>query len=55
MAVGPKVWAYVVNDNETNRDLKDYRGYFDLAVKLGNEDGLMLASGFNWAKEGGSD
>jgi outer membrane phospholipase A len=52
--VAPKVWAYVNNDDQTNSDLKDYRGYFDLEVKLGNADSFVLGSHFRWAKEGGS-
>jgi len=54
LAVGPKIWAYVDNDDETNRDLKDYRGYFDLACKLGQEGGLVISSDFRWARKGGS-
>jgi phospholipase A1 len=54
MAVGPKVWAYVDNDDETNRDLQDYRGHVDLGLKLGKEDGLLLSSNFRWAKKGES-
>jgi len=52
--VAPKVWAYVNNDDETNSDLKDYRGFFDLEVKLGNADSFVLGSNFRWAKEGAS-
>lgn len=52
--VAPKVWAYVHNDDQTNSDLKDYRGFFDLEVKLGNADSFVLGSNFRWAKEGGS-
>jgi outer membrane phospholipase A len=54
MAVGPKVWAYVDNDDETNQDLKDYRGHVNLELKLGKEDGLLLASNLGWAKRGES-
>jgi phospholipase A1 len=54
LAFGPKVWAYIDNNDETNRDLKNYRGYFDLEAKLGKEDGFLLASSFRWAKKGGS-
>lgn len=54
MAVGPKVWAYADNDNETNRNLKDYRGHFDLELNLGKEDGLMVSSNFRWARKGES-
>lgn len=52
--VAPKVWAYVNNDDQTNLDLKDYRGFFDLEVKLGSADSFVLGSHFRWAKEGGS-
>lgn len=50
----PKVWAYVANDDDTNPDLSDYRGYFDLELKLGKADGFVLNSHLGWAKEGGS-
>jgi len=50
----PKVWAYVANDDNTNPDLSDYRGYFDLELKLGKADGFVLNSHLGWAKEGGS-
>ena len=54
LQVAPKVWAYVGNDDETNADLDDYRGYFDLGLKLGNRNGFVLASSFRWAKKGAS-
>jgi outer membrane phospholipase A len=50
----PKVWAYVANDDGTNPDLSDYRGYFDLEVKFGKADSFVLNSHLGWAKEGGS-
>jgi phospholipase A1 len=52
--VAPKIWTYVANEDENNPDLKDYRGYFDLEIKLGQADGFVLGSHFHWAKEGGS-
>ena len=52
--ISPKVWAYVSNDEDTNSDLEDYRGYFDLGLKFGKADGFVLGSHFGWAKEGGS-
>lgn len=54
LQVAPKVWAYVNNDNDTNPDLDDYRGYFDLEVKLGRADSFVLGSSFRWAREGAS-
>ena len=35
--VAPKVWAYVANDSDTNPDLEQYRGYFDLELEFGRE------------------
>ena len=52
--VAPKIWTYIANEDENNPDLKDYRGYFDLEIKLGQADGFVLGSNFRWAKEGGS-
>ena len=54
LLLSPKVWAYIENDDSTNADLKDYRGYFDLEVKLGFAESLVLGSHLGWAKEGGS-
>ena len=54
LQVAPKIWTYVANDDETNPDLDDYRGYFDLEVKVGKADGFVLGSSFRWAKEGAS-
>ena len=52
--ISPKVWAYVDNDEEANKDLPDYRGYFDLELKCGLADGLTVGSTLGWAREGGS-
>lgn len=54
LLVAPRVWVYVMNDDETNPDLKDYRGYFDLEVKLGKVDGPVLGAHLRWAEEGAS-
>lgn len=54
MAVSPRVWTYVDNDETTNPDLRNYRGYFELGVKLGQQDGFVLDSRFRWASQGGS-
>jgi phospholipase A1/A2 len=52
--ISPKIWVYVDNDEEANKDLPDYRGYFDLDLKCGLADGLVVGSTLGWAKEGGS-
>jgi len=54
LQVAPKFWLYVNNDDETNPDLKDYRGYFDLELKFGQAEGLVLGSNLRWAREGAS-
>lgn len=48
----PKVWTYLGNDNDTNPDLVDYRGYFDLEVKIGNPEGLALGTLYRQGKKG---
>lgn len=53
LSIAPRVWGYF-STSENNRDIADYRGYFDCEVKVGKENGLMLSSLFWWAKEGGS-
>jgi outer membrane phospholipase A len=52
--IAPKIWTYIANEDETNPDLKYYRGYFDLETKLGKADSFVLGSHFRWAKEGAS-
>jgi len=52
--VATKVWTYVENDDESNRDLPDYRGYFELELKCGLAENLVVGSNLRWAKEGGS-
>lgn len=54
LEISPKVWAYIGNDDMTNPDLPDYRGYFELEIKLGKDDGLVLGSNFRWGSAGAS-
>jgi len=54
LQIAPKIWTYVYNDDETNPDLPDYRGYFDLELKLGKADSFVLGSNLRWADEGAS-
>jgi outer membrane phospholipase A len=50
----PKIWAYVGNDNDTNPDLMDYRGYFDLEIKAGTANSIVFESHFRSARKGNS-
>ena len=50
----PKVWAYVANDSDTNPDLEQYRGYFDLELKFGKADGAVVGTHLRWADQGAS-
>jgi len=50
--IAPKIWAYANNDNETNPDLKDYRGYFDLEIKAGKADSFIVETHFRDARKG---
>ncbi len=52
--VAPRIWTYVRNDDKTNPDLSDYRGYFDLEIKAGKADGLVFRSLFRHAGKGSS-
>lgn len=54
LQVAPKIWAYIGNDNDTNPDLDDYRGYFELDLKVGRANSLVLGSCFRWACQGAS-
>ncbi len=50
----PKIWAYVGNDDDTNPDLMDYRGYFDLEIKAGTANSIVFESHFRSARKGNS-
>jgi len=54
LLVAPKIWTYVKNDDDTNPDLDDYRGYFDLELVFGRAESFVLGSHLRWAEEGGS-
>lgn len=42
VGVSPKLWHYI--DKEDNPDIARYRGYGQLGVRVGRDDGLMLAA-----------
>ncbi|WP_155324307.1 phospholipase A [Desulfosarcina ovata] len=52
LKIAPKIYTYVNNNDDTNADLKDYRGYFDLATEIIDPDGLALESHLWWADKG---
>jgi len=54
LEVAPRIWAYVENAEDTNPDLADYRGYFDLELKFGKADSFVLSTLLRWANKGGS-
>lgn len=54
LAVSPRIWAYVGNDDETNGNLDDYRGYFQFQAKIGSPEGLVLDTRTRWADKGPS-
>ena len=54
LGIAPKIWTYVGNDNQTNPDLSAYRGYFQVDIRAGKADGLVIGTDLRWAKEGGS-
>lgn len=42
VGVEPKVWGYI--DKEDNPDITRYRGYAQLGLRFGRDDGVMLAA-----------
>jgi phospholipase A1 len=50
--LSPKIWSYVENDDTTNADLPDYRGYFDLEAKFGLAESFVAGTHLRWADEG---
>lgn len=54
MRISPEVWAYVKNSASGNPDLRYYRGFFKLKLKMGKADGPVFGADLGWAREGGS-
>lgn len=54
LTVAPKLWVYVINEDENNPDLADFRGYFDLQIQAGRPTGLCLDTHTRWAEAGPS-
>jgi phospholipase A1 len=54
MLLAPKAWVYVRNDDDTNPDLADYRGYFDIESRIGDPEGFALGSHYRHGRRGGS-
>lgn len=54
LQVAPKVWGYLGLEKDTNADLPDYRGYFDLEIKAGRAASLVMESHLRWARRGPS-
>ena len=52
--LAPRIWTYVNNDDDTNPDFADYRGFFDLELRFGKAGGPVLGSNFRWADKGAS-
>jgi outer membrane phospholipase A len=50
--IAPGLWSYFSNDDETNPDLADYRGYFNVGITVGKADGLVVDGNFGWASQG---
>ncbi|NNK02457.1 MAG: phospholipase, partial [Desulfatitalea sp.] len=54
LGVFPRVWLYAENDDDTNADLQDYRGYCELTLKVGKADGFVLGTKLGFAEQGAS-
>ncbi len=54
LALETKAWVYVANDEETNPDIEDYRGHFQVGAKVGRADTFVLGTQFRWARKGAS-
>ncbi len=54
LKINPSVWTYVDNDDKTNPDLYEYRGFFNIGVTFGKADSLVVDTNFQWAAQGTS-
>ncbi len=53
LQLSTKIWSYFEND-DTNEDLSDYRGYFDLEAEFGYADSFVFNTLFRLADQGAS-
>lgn len=53
-SLSPKAWAYFNNEEDTNGDFADYRGYFELETRVGKAHSLMFTTTLRFAAEGTS-
>ncbi len=49
-----KTWGFFNNDDETNPDIDEYHGFFELGLKFGRADLVVIDNTYRWAKQGGS-
>ncbi len=54
MMVSPRLLGYFNNEDDSNPDLADYRGYVDLEVRVGKANSLMLTTNTRFAEKGPS-
>ena len=54
MMLSPRFLVYYNNDNDTNPDFADYRGYVDLEAAFGKANSFMARTNLRFAKEGTS-
>lgn len=54
LQLSTKLWTYINNEDDTNAELPDYRGYFDLGVQLTLAESFAATTQFRWAEEGAS-
>lgn len=52
LGLRPRVWIYMNNDDTTNPDLADYRGYVDLSAGIGSPEGLALDTHLRHGRKG---
>lgn len=52
--VSPEAFAYVGNDQDTNPDLDEFRGYFDLQFMIAEKDGFAIGTQYKHGSEGWS-
>jgi phospholipase A1 len=50
----PEAYVYVWNDDDTNKDLDKYRGYFDLEFMIAKKDGFSLGTNYQHGTKGWS-
>lgn len=54
LGISPQVWLFYNNDDATNPDIEDYRGYFEIKAGITKKENFALLAAFRQGSAGGT-